>query len=104
VGTPRPHSRLRVPALRALAWLLTTITTLAVYTDAHPAHPATPSAPSFNPVAYAIDVALPTLDLGQQKALIASGPGQWVNWAVALAGWILATTVVAAVSRTLTRE
>lgn len=42
--------------------------------------------------------------LGQEKVFIPIGPGRWLTWTATLAGWILATTVIAAVSRTLTRE
>jgi hypothetical protein len=89
---------------RALAWLLTLIAAVATYTAAHPPRSITGSGPSFNPVAYAVDVVLPILDPGQEKAFIASGVTQWITWTAAVAGWVLATTVIAAVSRILIRE
>jgi hypothetical protein len=90
--------------VRALAWLLAMVATVAIYTAAHPPHADAATSPGLNPVAYAVDVVLPILDLGQEKAFTPTGPGRWITWLAALAGWILATAVLAAVSRTITRE
>ena len=89
---------------RALAWLLALIAAVATYTATHPPRLPTASGPSFNPVAYAVDVVLPILDLGQEKAFLTSGVAQWITWVAALAGWVLATTVIAAISRILIRQ
>jgi hypothetical protein len=89
---------------RALGWLLVLISAVAIYAAARQPHPAAPSSPSFNAIAYAADVVFPILDLGQEKAFIPSGLGQPIAWLAALAGWILATAVIAAITRTITRE
>ena len=63
-----------------------------------------PSHPSFQPVAYALDLILPILDLGQEKAFIPVGVTQWIAWASALTGWLLATAVIAGITRRLVRS
>ncbi len=90
---------------RALAWLIVLVALTAAYFAANPPHPVnTTHGPHFQAVIYAVDVAVPILDLGQQRVFAASGAGQWISWLVTLAGWILATTVIAGITRVLTRN
>ncbi|MFI2240202.1 hypothetical protein [Streptomyces chrestomyceticus] len=90
--------------LRALGWLGSGIAATAVFFALHPPKRATgEGAPHFSAAAYAADVFLPVLDLGQQRAFIPQGAGQWVAWAAVLAGWVLATTVIAGITRALAR-
>jgi hypothetical protein len=89
---------------RALAWLAGLTMAVGVCSTVWPPRPVTASAPAFNPVAYALDVALPILDLGQEKSYIAVGVGRIVVWIAILAGWFLASTVIAAVTRSISRN
>lgn len=61
-------------------------------------------APPFNAVFYTLDLLVPIITFGQEPAYAPRGPGQWLSYALITAGWILATTVTAGVSRTLNRQ
>lgn len=57
----------------------------------------------FQPLLYSLDVVLPVVNLGQQDAWIAEGPAQW--WVLlTVAGWILATVVLAVVTGLLKKD
>jgi len=74
------------------------------YFTARPPHATSPGGSQFEPLVYAFDTVIPILNLAQQQTFVATGAGQWVSWLVSLAGWILATTVIAGVTRILTRS
>jgi hypothetical protein len=65
---------------------------------------ATPNAPAFHTVAYTLDTLLPIMDLGQEKAWIASGWALYWSWALIGAGWILTTAVVAGLTGIFKRD
>ncbi|WP_405399561.1 hypothetical protein [Streptomyces microflavus] len=88
---------------RALLSLLTLTSLISVIFAAVPPQPASSRGPDFQPTAYALDLILPVLDLGQEKAFIPTGSTSWVAWASAMAGWLLATTVIAGLTRRLSR-
>jgi hypothetical protein len=81
----------------------------AVFDRAYPAHmtsgarPAEPQ-PTFQPMVYALDTLLPVVDLRQQNYWIPEGGAQWWAWISILAGWVLTTAVVAALTGLLKRE
>lgn len=90
---------------RAARWLtaLTAAGTL-VFALHHPP-PLTPGeAPAFNPLVYTLDLLLPIIDFGQESAYNPQGVYQWLSYLLIAAGWILATTVIAGLSRTLNRQ
>lgn len=89
---------------RALLWLVAMVTAMATYFAVHPPHAASASAPRFQPVIYAVDILIPVLNLGLKNAYVPTGAGQWIAWAGVLAGWILATTVIAAITRARSRD
>jgi len=89
---------------RALMWLSALITALSVYFTLDPPRAAGPLEPRFEPVIYALDTLVPILGLGEKNAYVPSGPGLWLAWAGMLAGWVLAATVIAAVTRGISRE
>ena len=60
--------------------------------------------PVFHPVVYALDVLLPVVDLDQQAHWIPQGVARWWTWASILAGWVLTTAVVAALTGLVKRE
>jgi hypothetical protein len=68
-----------------------------------PPKPVQATGPGFQPVAFALDILLPILDLGQEKAFIPVGATQWIAWVGSLAGWIIATTAIASLTRRLTK-
>ena len=63
------------------------------------AHP-----PAFHPFAYTTDVVLPIVGLGQKSAWQPQGPALYWSWALTMAGWILATAVVAGLTGVLKRD
>lgn len=77
-----------------------------VFTDAYP-HELTPvdaHGPGFNALGYTLDVLLPIVDLGQQKAWQAHGAAMYWSWALTAAGWVLTTAVVAGLTSLLKRD
>jgi hypothetical protein len=89
---------------RALGWLLALTAVVAIMFSAAPPRPVQASHPRFQPVAYALDLILPILDLGQEKAFVPIGATQWIAWTSALTGWLLATAVIAGITRRLVRS
>jgi hypothetical protein len=73
-----------------------------IFTDA-PMTRVDPHAPGFNALGYTLDVLVPIVDLGQQKAWQAHGAAMYWSWAFMAAGWILTTAVVAGLTGILKR-
>jgi hypothetical protein len=65
---------------------------------------ANPHAPAFHPVAYTLDILLPIVDLGQEKAWIPQGFAVYWAWGLIAVGWILTTAVVAGLTGILRRD
>ncbi|HEX2096455.1 MAG TPA: hypothetical protein VHF50_03710 [Solirubrobacterales bacterium] len=61
-------------------------------------------APPLEPVLYAIDTAVPVLQLGQTRTLAATDCMAWVEMGVALAGYALVAAVVAAAAGVFNRD
>lgn len=89
---------------RALLWLVILVAVVSGYFAAHPPRAVATPAPRFQPVIYALDLLVPVLGLGQKTAYVPTGAGEWVAWAGTLAGWVLATTILAAVTRVIARN
>ncbi|MEU6337606.1 membrane-associated oxidoreductase [Streptomyces cellulosae] len=91
--------------IRAAGWLfaLMLLGTLA-FALHHPSPLKAGEAPDFNPVIYTLDLLLPIIDFGQQNAYSAHGWCQWLGYALIITGWLLATTIAAGISRTLSRS
>jgi hypothetical protein len=67
--------------------------------------PAREGAPAINPWAYALDVLVPVVDLGQRSAWqVTSGGARIWFWLAVLTGWALTTAVVAGVASAVRRE
>jgi hypothetical protein len=47
---------------------------------------------------------LPVVSYGQQSQFAPTGFYQWLSYALITAGWILATTIITAISRVLYRN
>ncbi|MEU9954592.1 hypothetical protein [Streptomyces sp. NPDC050982] len=88
---------------RALLWLLALVSTAAIAFSAVPPQPAQSNGPSFQPVVFALDLILPVLDLGQEKAFTPVDSTAWIAWLSSLSGWLLGTTVITSLTRRLTR-
>ncbi|MFS8544209.1 MAG: M48 family metallopeptidase [Limnochordales bacterium] len=104
-GTGAPAGR-PAPAAAGSRWiaLLTLLAAGSVFFAHHRPEPIKPGEhPHYHPVLYAADVLLPIINLGQESAFKHQGLGQWVASVLILLGWVLATAVVAGVTRVLTR-
>jgi hypothetical protein len=78
-----------------------------VFSSAYPAHmiAASPHPPSFHAAAYALDLLLPVVGLGQKSAWQPQGPAyQYWSWALTGAGWVLTTAFVAGLTSILKRD
>jgi hypothetical protein len=90
---------------RAMAWLLALLLAGTVIYGLHHPHPVEPGkAPTFNAFVYTLDLLLPIIDFGQEKAFNPYGAYQWLAYLLIAAGWILATTVVAGITRAVNRQ
>lgn len=91
--------------LRAAVWLLSLLAVGSVaYGLHHPPPIKAGEAPTFNAVFYSLDLLLPIIDFGQERAYAPVGWGQWLSYVLVITGWILATTVVTGVTRTVSRQ
>ena len=90
---------------RAALWLsaLLLIGT-AAFAAHHPAPLNPGQAPEFNPFLYALDLLLPLAGFGQKSAFNPLGWQHWLAAGLIAAGWILATTIAAGVTRVLSRQ
>ncbi|MGP3990930.1 membrane-associated oxidoreductase [Streptomyces sp. 3N207] len=90
--------------MRAAGWLAGLLLLGALAYGLHPPRPLkAEEAPDFNAFAYALDLLLPIIDFGQEKAYAPQGWYQWLAYLLIVAGWVLATTFVTGVNRTVTR-
>lgn len=91
--------------LRAAIWLLSLLAVGSVsYALHHPPALKPDEAPDFNPVFYTLDLLLPVISFGQEGAFAPKGAYQYLSYVLVLTGWILATSVVAGVTRTVSRQ
>ncbi|GHB15568.1 hypothetical protein GCM10010377_01080 [Streptomyces viridiviolaceus] len=91
--------------LRACGWLLSLLAVgSVVYGLRHPPALKPAESPEFNPVFYTLDLLLPVISFGQENAFAPQGWYQTLAYALVITGWILATTVVAGVTRTVSRQ
>jgi hypothetical protein len=91
--------------LRACGWLLSLLAVGSVAYGLHHPPPLKPSeAPHFDPVFYTLDLLLPVISFGQENAFAPRGWYQTLSYVLIITGWILATTVVTGVTRTVSRQ
>jgi hypothetical protein len=91
--------------VRALLWLVAVIAAgTGWFAASGPLQPVKPDeAPTWDPFLYTLDVLVPLIDLGHDKAWDPVGMDKAVTLTVMAVGWILATTVVAGAGRALRR-
>ena len=58
----------------------------------------------FNAPICTLDLLLPVIDFGQQNAFAPTGVYQWLSYLLIAVGWVLATTIAARITRTLSRQ
>ncbi|MGW6545034.1 membrane-associated oxidoreductase [Streptomyces massasporeus] len=91
--------------LRAAGWLVSLLVAGSLaYALHHPAPLKADEAPQFNPVFYTLDLLLPVISFGQEAAFAPTDGYQWLSYTLVLTGWILATTVVTGITRTVSRQ
>ncbi|WP_333737764.1 membrane-associated oxidoreductase [Streptomyces sp. IBSBF 2806] len=91
--------------LRAAGWLLSLLAVGSiVYAGHHPPPLKAGEAPGFSPVFYTLDLLLPVISFGQESAFAPTGWYQTLSYVLIVTGWILASTVVAGVTRTVSRQ
>ncbi|WP_405867394.1 membrane-associated oxidoreductase [Streptomyces sp. NBC_00005] len=91
--------------LRAAVWLLSLLAIGSIsYALHHPRPLKAAEAPHFSPVFYTLDLLLPVISFGQEGAFAPKGWYQYLSYALIITGWILATTVVTGVTRTVSRQ
>lgn len=91
---------------RAAGWLLILlIGGTVVFSLSRPVPAETGRVPRFNAFVYTLDHLIPIVDLGQRKAYIPVHEWQqWLSYGLIIAGWILATTIAAGITRALRRQ
>ncbi|MFI0904258.1 oxidoreductase [Streptomyces sioyaensis] len=91
--------------LRAGLWLMALLACGAIFFGIHPPAPLEAGkAPPFNAVFYTLDLLVPIIAFGQEAAFAPRGIGQWLAYGLTAAGWMLATTVTAGISRAISRQ
>ncbi|MFG2172039.1 membrane-associated oxidoreductase [Streptomyces niveus] len=92
--------------MRAVAWMLSLLLVASVaYSVRQPRALKADESPDFNPVFYSLDLLLPIIDFGQERAFTPEGGWhQGLSYVLIITGWILATTIIAGVTRAISRQ
>lgn len=92
--------------MRAVSWMLSLLLVAsAAYATHRPRALKADESPDFNPVFYSLDLLLPIIDFGQERAYTPEGDWhQGLAYVLIITGWILATTVIAGVTRAISRQ
>lgn len=92
------------PWLAAL-WLALLLTAGTIVYTIQPPHALTGGpVPPFNAFFYTLDLLIPIGAFGLRSAYASSGPAQWLAYTFITAGWILATAVIAGITRAIRRD
>ena len=89
---------------RAALWFTLLLITGSVIFAANRYPPHISGAPPFNPVIYTLDLLLPIVSLGQKNSFNPTGFEQWLSYLLVTAGWLLASTIAAAIARVVRRQ
>ncbi|MGW7070061.1 hypothetical protein ACWGII_36035 [Streptomyces sp. NPDC054855] len=91
--------------MRAGLWLIGLLALgSVVFTVQRPIRTAPDSTEVFTPVIFTLDHLLPVIGLGQATAFTPTPGTQWISYFLTGCGWILATTIVIGVTRSLNRR
>ncbi|ARF76437.1 membrane-associated oxidoreductase [Streptomyces griseus] len=91
--------------VRAAGWLFSLLLVGTVaYATRHPGPLKEDEAPPFSPLFYTLDLLLPIVDFGQEKAFNPQGWYQWLAYLLIVTGWLLATTIAAGITRSVSRN
>jgi hypothetical protein len=92
--------------MRALLWLLALLVAGSVWFSLQPApiEANTDDHLVWSPVLFTVDQLVPIVDFGHKNRWHFDGASQWITAGLVAAGWILATTVAAGVTRMLRRS
>ncbi|MBO2436451.1 membrane-associated oxidoreductase [Actinomadura nitritigenes] len=91
--------------LWAAAWLAGLLAAGTAVFGPHPPAPLKADEhPPFNALFYTLDLLLPIISFGQENAFKPAGWHQWLAYGLVIAGWVLATTIAAGITRTLSRQ
>lgn len=91
--------------LRAGGWLVALLLLGTIVFGVHHPPPVRDGhPPAFNPFIYSLDLLLPIVDFGQEHTRDPQATQRWLAYLLIAAGWILATTSAAGVTRALRRE
>ncbi|MDA3627782.1 oxidoreductase [Saccharopolyspora oryzae] len=91
--------------LRALIWLVLLTAAGTSWFSFHQLHPINEEDhPVWNPFLYTVDQLVPIINLGHDVMWRAEGNSEWITVVLIAAGWILATTVAAGITRALRRD
>ncbi|WP_217166446.1 membrane-associated oxidoreductase [Streptomyces sp. AC512_CC834] len=91
--------------LRAGGWLLSLLAVGSLAYGLHHPPPLKPEeAPDFDAVFYTLDLLLPVISFGQENAFSPEGRYQTLSYVLIITGWILATTVLTGLTRTVSRQ
>ncbi|MDI2031278.1 oxidoreductase [Saccharopolyspora sp. TS4A08] len=92
--------------LRALIWLVLLSAAGTTWFSMHgPLQPVNAEDhPHWSPLLYTVDQLVPIINLGHDVMWRTSGTSQWITVALIAAGWVLATTVAAGITRALRRD
>jgi hypothetical protein len=102
---PRHPGRIRIRPSRALAWLATAFAIGWLYFSGHHPPPVDAAAhPTFNAALYSFNVLVAVPGVGDASAWNPQGTGLYLTVAFRTLGWLLAITIVAAITRTLSRK
>ena len=90
---------------RAALWLLVALGIgTAVFTSWPPTPDPSHAGRHFDAVMYSLDLLVPIGTFGQRDAFVPHGNTRWVAYGLIVAGWLLATALIAGVSRALRRD
>ncbi|GAA2596923.1 MULTISPECIES: membrane-associated oxidoreductase [Streptomyces] len=91
--------------VRAGGWLVSLLAVGSVaYGLHHPPALKPEEAPDFDPVFYTLDLLLPVISFGQETAFSPGGWYQTLAHVLIITGWLLATTVITGLTRTVSRQ
>ncbi|QHY99352.1 hypothetical protein SSPS47_30035 [Streptomyces sp. S4.7] len=91
--------------MRAVTWMLSLpAVASAAYAVRRPRALKADESPDFSPVFYSLDLLLPIIDFRQERAFTPEGGRhQGLSYVLIITGWILATTIIAGVTRAVSR-